>query len=133
MTTKKLDPSIEEFKKFVTKNPKIIDEVRIGKATLQELYEDWYLLGEEDPRWERYRSEIKSEKNTIDTQGNWLNHLLGTVKKMDPNQIQGHLGQLSQALGAIQEVIGQFQGGAAKQGANRSKPTAKHPFQFRKD
>jgi len=133
MTTKKLHPSIEEFKKFVNKNPQIIDEVRSGKATLQELYEDWYLLGEEDTRWDTNRTEDNDDKNETNIQGDWLKHLLGTMKKMDPNQIQSHLGQLSKALGAIQNVIGQLQGGAAGQGGKSSATKSNHPFQFRKD
>ena len=52
MTEKKLHPSVLQFKEFVKNNPKIIQEVRKGKATWQELYEDWYLLGEDDSRWE---------------------------------------------------------------------------------
>lgn len=133
MTTKKLHPSIEEFKKFVNKNPQIIDEVRSGKATLQELYEDWYLFGEEDTRWDANHTEKKTEKKADDVQGDWLTHFLGTIKKVDPNQIQGQLGQLSKALGAIQNVITQLQGGAAGQGRKTSVQKPHHPFQFRKD
>ncbi|MBB6443717.1 YlbD family protein [Bacillus benzoevorans] len=134
MTTKKLHPSIEEFKEFVNKNPQIIDEVRSGKATLQELYEDWYLFGEEDARWDADRAEKNTEKNTSSIKGgDWLTHFLGSMKKMDPNQIQGQLGQLSKALGAIQNVIMQLQGGAAGQGIKVSAQKPNHPFQFRKD
>lgn len=66
MMPKKLHPSVVNFKEFVSNNPKLILEVRKGEATWQELYEDWYLLGEEDSRWEIIRSEnkIQSEENT---------------------------------------------------------------------
>lgn len=135
MTTKKLHPSIEEFKKFVYKNPKILDEVRTGKVTLQEMYEDWYLLGEEDTRWDPYRnsSEKTSKESANNVQGDWLKSVLGPLKKMDPNQIQTHLGQLSSALGAIQGVVAQLADGAAKQGSKKTVQKPNHPFQFRKD
>lgn len=55
MTKTKLHPSVEKFKEFVKQNPQIIKEVRAGNTTWQELYEDWYLLGEEDSRWDSYK------------------------------------------------------------------------------
>ncbi len=134
MTTKKLHPSIEEFKKFVHKNPKILDEVRTGKVTLQEFYEDWYLLGEEDTRWDTYRNRSEEKnKESVEVQGDWLKSVLGPLKKMDPNQIQAQLGQLSSALGAIQGVISQLAAGADKQGRKNTPKKSNHPFQFRKD
>ncbi len=60
MAQKKLHPSVIKFKEFVKNNPKLIQEVRKGKATWQELYEDWYVLGEEDKRWETLGTETNS-------------------------------------------------------------------------
>ena len=37
--------------------------------------------------------------------------ILEKLKKMDPNMISSHIGQLSQALGALQGVLVQFQKG----------------------
>lgn len=134
MTNKKLHPSIEEFKEFVHKNPKILDEVRTGKVTLQEFYEDWYLLGEEDTHWDAYRNNSeKKDKESANVQGEWLKTVLGPLKKMEPNQIQAHLGQLSSALGAIQGVVAQLADGTAKQGSKKTVQKPNHPFQFRKD
>ncbi len=134
MTNKKLHPSIEEFKKFVHKNPKILDEVRTGKVTLQEMYEDWYLLGEEDTHWDAYRNNSeKKGKESASVQGDWLKNVLGPLKKMEPNQIQAQLGQLSSAIGAIQGVVAQLADGAAKQGSKKTVQKPNHPFQFRKD
>ncbi|MDM5328067.1 YlbD family protein [Neobacillus sp. CF12] len=129
---KNLHPSVIKFKEFVKNNPALIKEVRNGNATWQELYEDWYLLGEEDNRWETLgvktspSIEINEEKK-----GDWISTILGTVQKMDPDQIQHYVNNLSQALGAIQGVISQFQRGQPKQVP--SKVEHRHPFSFRKD
>jgi hypothetical protein len=137
MATKKLHPSVLAFKAFVKNNPKLIQEVRKGKATWQELYEDWYLLGEEDTRWEKIGSESSSEteQKTTDSKGDWMSNIMGMVKNMDPNQVQHHINNLSQAIGAIQGVLSQFQGSSP--GPNPVKTTPiegpKHPFSFRKD
>jgi hypothetical protein len=136
MTQKKLHPSVLQFKEFVKNNPKVIKEVRSGKATWQELYEDWYLLGEEDKRWQEVSSGKEAESKTDqDSNGDWLSNIMGMVKKVDPNQMQNHINNLSQALGAIQGVISQFQGGNVNSVSGPLKPQEgpKHPFSFRKD
>jgi len=128
---KKLHPSIEEFKAFVKKHPNTLEDVRNGKATLQELYEDWYLLGENDSKWQQDSSD--TNRSGKDSKGDWLTSILGSLKKMDPEQLQHNINHLSQALGAVQGVLTQFQ-----QGSNRNKPHSpnqkpNNPFLFRKD
>lgn len=129
---KNLHPSVIKFKEFVKNHPDLIKEVRNGNTTWQELYEDWYLLGEEDNRWEQIG--VKASPNVEkddEKKGDWISTILGTVQKMDPDQIQHYINNLSQALGAIQGVISQFQGSQPRQAA--PKIEHKHPFSFRKD
>lgn len=133
MADKKLDPSIEQFKTFVKKNPKIMNEVKNGKTTLQQLYEDWYLLGEEDKRWDHLRSEQGTENMESEKKTDLFPNMLEKLKKMDPNQMQNYVGQLSQALGAIQGVLSQFQSVNNKSPVNSTKDKPNNPFLFRKD
>jgi hypothetical protein len=129
---KNLHPSVIKFKEFVKNNPALIMEVRNGNSTWQELYEDWYLLGEVDNRWETIGVKPSPSAETEDEKkGDWISTILGTVQKMDPDQIQHYINSLSQALGAIQGVISQFQGSQPKQ--VNPKIEHKHPFSFRKD
>lgn len=129
---KNLHPSVIKFKEFVKNNPALIMEVRNGNSTWQELYEDWYLLGEEDNRWETIGVKPSPSAETEDEKkGDWISTILGTVQKMDPDQIQHYINSLSQALGAIQGVISQFQGSQPKR--VNPKIEHKHPFSFRKD
>lgn len=134
MAPKKLHPSVVKFKEFVKNNPKLVQEVRKGKATWQEIYEDWYLLGEEDKRWETIGSETNPEaENKTETKGEWMSNIMGMVKNMDANQIQNHINNLSQAIGAIQGVLSQFQGNTGAGNAAKPPEGPKHPFSFRKD
>ncbi|MFK9092301.1 YlbD family protein [Bacillus salipaludis] len=134
MTQKELHPSVLKFKEFVKNNPHVIKEVRNGKATWQELFEDWYLLGEEDKRWEAIGTENGSApEKTNESKGDWMSNIAGMVKKIDPNQMQNHINNLSQALGAIQGVISQFQGGNVAAGSVKPQEGPKNPFAFRKD
>ncbi len=132
MTSKKLHPSVLKFKEFVKNNPKVIQEVRKGNATWQELYEDWYLLGEDDERWNVLGTENKTETTVSDQKNDWMSNIMGMLKKMDPNQVQHHMNNLSQAIGAIQGLLGQFQN-SNQQNAPRGNDGPANPFSFRKD
>lgn len=136
MANKELHPSIQKFKSFVKNHPKMVMEVRGGNTTFQELFEEWYLLGEEDPRWDIFKdgTEEKGSSSKKEEKKEWVPQILGAIKNMDPNQIQSHISNLSQALGAIQGVISQFQTGNQpnfRSGGEHSQPS--HPFHFRKD
>jgi hypothetical protein len=55
---------------------------------------------------------------------------------MDANQFQSHVNNLSQAIGAIQGLLGQFQGpqgGPSQSNQKRDMEGPTHPFTFRKD
>jgi predicted metal-dependent hydrolase len=138
--TKKKSASVEEFKYFVKRHPSLISEVRKGKTTWQELFEEWYLLGEESSKWKSYEAEVavsteqkKTNDESSENKTDFLSSILGSLKNMDINQIQQHASSLSQALGAISGVISQFQSSetSATKQEEQSKPP--HPFSFRKD
>ncbi|MGV3463784.1 MAG: YlbD family protein [Heyndrickxia sp.] len=143
MASKKLHPSVEKFKSFVKEHPGLIKEVRKGEHTWQELFEDWYLLGEDDPKWETYQSEHPEEtsstsktKKSSKAEKGWMNQLGNILQKMDPDQMDHHIQNLSQAIAAIQGVLAQFQGGSstgATQSQSQSAPEVRNPFSFRKD
>jgi hypothetical protein len=134
MTTKNLHPSVQKFKEFVKNNPKIIQEVRKGNATWQELYEDWYLLGEEDKRWDAI-GEVKADqsKTEDDAKGDFMSNIMGMFKKMDPNQMQTYLQNASEAVSAIQGLLTQFQGGNTANTPTKRPEGPPHPFSFRQD
>ncbi|MBM4764055.1 YlbD family protein [Bacillus sp. B15-48] len=133
MATKELHPTIKQFKEFVKKNPKLVQEVRNEKATWQELYEEWYLLGEDDSRWDPYREGAteKAKTTTQENKGDWVAKVMTAVKNMDSDQIQGQIHHLSQAIAAIQGVLSQFQGNQPTNTPKNDGPP--HPFSFRKD
>jgi Putative coat protein len=133
---KSLHPKVKEFKEFVRKHPKIVKDVRNGNANWQELFEDWYLLGDEDTRWNPYRdtAEKNEKKDEESSKNGWFDHVGELVKKMDANQLQSHINNISEVLGTVQGVISQFQSnpkGTTVTNETRSKPS--HPFSFRKD
>ena len=140
MDDSKLHPSVREFKQFLKDNPKIVRDVRLGKKTWQDLYEDWSLLGENDERWTEYKDgnskepEAKAETPQKGEKIELISQLFSQLKNMDPEQIQKQIANISQALGAIQGVISQFQSSSGKnEQQSPSPPASKHPFSFRQD
>jgi len=122
-------PSIEEFKQFVKRHPKLIKEVRDGKKTWKELYQDWYLLGEEDEIWDTYK-----ETNERENQGNSIiTKILSSLKSMDVNEVSQYITNFQEAIAAIQNVIGQFQTRNENQFDPSRRSVNSHPFSFRKD
>ncbi|MBD8007019.1 YlbD family protein [Bacillus norwichensis] len=133
MAGKKLHPSVEQFKAFVKEHPILIKLVRDNEYTWQELYEDWYLLGEDDPKWAQYTNGNTSKAgHQKDDNKTWVQQLTGVVKKMDANQMQHHINNLSQAIGAIQGVLTQFQGNN-QENTQPQNDAPRNPFSFRKD
>lgn len=124
----------------------MVHDVRSGQKTWQQFYEEWYLLGEEDPIWATYRpdgapafSSVKEnkkekekdnrteEEKTADVMG----QMLSFFKKLDVEQMQHHLANVTSAIGSVQQVIQQFQGSRTQQEQSTSKEN--NPFFFQKD
>ncbi|MCR2820840.1 YlbD family protein [Lederbergia panacisoli] len=134
MKSTSLHPSVEQFKAFVKEHPKLLQLVRREEYTWQELYEDWYLLGADDPKWSKFKNNITEPEQVVTKQEpekKWMNQITGIIKNMDANQVQHHINQLSQAIGAIQGVLTQFQG--SNPPPTNQQPTNLNPFSFKKD
>lgn len=108
-----------------------MEEVGNGEYTLQEFFEEWYLLGEDDPRWKDYRSNDHHDDEKQKSKQDWTTQLTSMLKKIDPNQLDAQINNLSKALGAIQGVLSQFQKTQGQVTPKDERPP--HPFQFRKD
>lgn len=139
--TKKLSPKVQQFKSFVQKHPLLIKEVRQNKTTWQELFEEWYLLGEDDPKWLDYRivqpekteKKSRNKKGKVTEKNEFVNQLLESVKKLDPEQIQKLAGQLSQALDIAIEFLNELKTPGSANTDNTKPALPRNPFAFRKD
>ena len=145
MTKQKLHPNVQKFKNFLKKHPGLVVDVKKGKKTWQDLYEDWYLLGDDDPKWESFsRGEKKKSQKTETKQENqseistteFINQIFSRLKKLDINQVQQYIGSLSEALDTLQKVLGDMQNTEKGNGTELTpsrKRKNKHFFSFRKD
>lgn len=121
--SKSVHPDIRRFKIFVKNHPYVLRDVKSGEKTLQDLFEEYMLFGEEDEIWETYRLEAdervekeekKEEEQNADDEKNTAKESIGVkdivdiFKKMNMNDLQKNLAQISGVLASVQELLMQF-------------------------
>lgn len=147
--SKSIHPDVRKFKSFVKNNPYVLKDVKSGEKTLQDLFEEYMLFGEEDDIWETYKDdpvnnedsgegnadkdEDKKGKKTSKDSIN-VKELLEAVKKMNMNDLQKNLAQISGVLGSVQELLMQFkQSDGRGSSVNSQSSEQQSPFTFRDD
>ncbi|WP_409305305.1 YlbD family protein [Peribacillus sp. SCS-155] len=155
MPENKMDSSVDEFREFIKEHPKLRQEVKDGKYTWKELYQEWYLLGEDNEQWHPYKKntdeisnketkavEVKEVENRENSKpdkedadkSDLIALLMNYMKNMDINQLQKYIANANQALAAIQSLLTSLKGGeGASQEHVRPEPVKSDPFVFRKD
>ena len=153
---KTLHPSIVEFKAFVKKYPKMMQEVRSGNKTLQEFYEEWSIIGEKDAYWKAYENpneaadsetiegEVVSGANEgrkknllsfsdVKAPMEWLGTAFGYLKEVDMNQLQNQITNVGTTIASIQSVIDQFRKPAGSARKETGTPKKQAPPTFKQE
>lgn len=101
---------MDEFREFVSRYPGIKNDVADKKYTWQQVYENWVILGENDPMWQKYKvTTSKAEKkNTIeDLLGQTsIKNVINYVKNIDPDSISKTLNTVQKVLQITQSFSG---------------------------
>ncbi|UQZ58197.1 hypothetical protein C2H93_06330 [Bacillus subtilis] len=132
MANQHANHSINDFKQFVKKHPKLIKEVRKEQRSWQDVYENWVLFGESDPIWDPYREPETAAEAVPETpqKNDFVSKMVTAVKKMDVNQMNEQIDKMSQSISSLQSLLNTFSGSGQK----HSQPgSGQHPFSFRKD
>ncbi|SDC34251.1 YlbD family protein [Shouchella lonarensis] len=143
-----LHPSVQAFKSFIKAHPGVMRDIQSGKKTMQNVFEEWTILGEGHEYWQSYRqtegeyaqtdapeepeqpeAEGAEEDEEGADNGEMMGQLLGMMKKMNVQDLQSHLAQFSAVLGNIQNLVQTFQ----KPTAPTARKENDSPFSFRKD
>lgn len=99
---------MEEFKEFVSKHPKLKEDVNNKTYTWQNIYENWVILGENDPMWNKYKEVKETKPNTLEdllSQNN-IKSIINYVKKLDPDSISKTLNTVQKVLQITQSIGG---------------------------
>ncbi|MCD8509259.1 MAG: YlbD family protein [Bacillus sp. (in: Bacteria)] len=147
--SKSLHPDVKKFKVFVKNNPYVLKPVKRGDKTLQDLFEEYLLFGEEDDIWETYKSgkatdeeedveeeEEKDEKEkgnkSSKKESTGTQDILNMLKKVNFNDLQEHLTQFGGVLASVQELLGQFKQNPQQPPQNNQQQN-NSPFSFHDD
>ncbi|WP_257350583.1 YlbD family protein [Pseudalkalibacillus decolorationis] len=137
----KQNKRVEEFKMFVRSHPGLIDHVKSGNQTWQDVFTEWNLLGEEHEQWNSYKererkigisskSSTQQKKKSNNVTDLSVGEVLSMIKNMDINEVREYVSQFSTAISGIQELLQQFQ---SSKHPGRP-PAPNHPFnQYFKD
>ncbi|MCF6136981.1 YlbD family protein [Pseudalkalibacillus berkeleyi] len=126
---------VEQFKMFVRSHPGLIDHVKNGDQSWQDVFTEWNLLGEDHEQWGKYIerkigvASKKAKKKTNSVNDLSVGELLNMFKNLDIEEVRDYVSQFSSAVTGIQDVLSQFQ----SKGPTRP-PMNSHPFnQYFKD
>lgn len=101
---------MSEFREFVSLHPLLRDEVKNGKRTWQNVYEEWVLYGAGDELWGNYKNttEEKAQTSSLKDMLNMdkVKNVLGYVKKIDPDQVNRTLNNVQKVIQIVQTVGG---------------------------
>ena len=89
----------EEFKAFVSKNPRLINYVKSGEMTWQKFYEIYDLYGENKEAWKDYL-EVAAVSTATSTS------LLSILKNIDLDSVQNGVNSIQRVVGLLQEMGG---------------------------
>ena len=109
-----MDNQVEEFKQFARKYPGLKYEVRSGKATWQSIFEEWYLYGEEDSQWEKFKEIPKdtvASKETVTADEKSSSDSKSSTSTMSGAEMmtQAFQYKVQQTMGTVQKFIQLFQ------------------------
>ncbi|SDG93965.1 Putative coat protein [Alteribacillus persepolensis] len=125
MSQDSLPPSLQEFRTFLYRHPRLIKEVREEKRTWNQLYQDWVILGEEHEEWKPYRVTEEDKKNDNPQSADSLQQLMKMIGQINVNELQQHIAQFSGVMGNVQRMLQHFQ-----KSSGPPKPP-QDPFSFR--
>ena len=99
---------LEQFKTFVSKNPRLINYVKSGEMTWQKFYEIYDLYGENKEAWKDYLEVAASAATSAG--------LLNILKNIDLDSVQNGVNSIQRVVGLLQEM------GSKKEESSEYKP-----------
>ena len=99
----------EEFKAFVKKRPELANFVNSGEMTWQKFYEQWYLYGDDDAVWQKYKKKQETTSNTKTEENKEssfsVSSILNTLKNVDINEVKKGVNNLQKVVELLQGFI----------------------------
>lgn len=94
--------TLDLFKEFVRKNPKLIKYVKNGDMTWQKFYEMFDLYGEDDNIWKEYITD-DLKKDAAAATGFSVAEFFNWMKNIDLDSIQNSVNSLQRVIGVMED------------------------------
>lgn len=95
---------MDEFKEFVKDHPLLKFEVRDGKRTWQNIYEEWVLLGSDDESFKKF---VEKDNATQTVKGQeMIRNIVNYFKKIDPDSLTKTLNNAQKIMSIVQGFTG---------------------------
>ena len=88
--------SKDNFKKFVSNHPELVNYVKNNNVTWQSLYELYDLYGEDNKVWNKYFNSGISEIN--------ISGLLNTIKNINLDSLEENITSIQKAVNLVSEL-----------------------------
>lgn len=96
----------EEFKMFVKKRPELISYVNDGSMTWQKFYEQWYLYGEDEKIWSKYKKETKETKESENKSSSFnFSNFVKSLKNVNMDEVQKGVNSMQKAVELLQGLV----------------------------
>lgn len=84
----------EDFKKFISNKPEIIDYVKNNNVSWQTLFEVYDIYGEKESVWSKY---IKQDNISI-------KNILNSLKNINMDSLEENISSIQKAVGFVEEL-----------------------------
>ena len=91
----------ELFKKFVSSNPSLINNVSSGNTSWQKLFEIYDLYGEDNEVWKKY---IQKNNNNVRSNSMGIKDVLNNIKGMNMDNVQKNISSLQKAVEFLTDI-----------------------------
>jgi hypothetical protein len=101
-----VESKMEAFRMFVNSHPLLRDEVRSGKSTWQNIYEEWVLYGENNPEWNKYVAQDTAKDKPTSFNFDSVKNIVGYIQKINPDSLNRTLNSVQKIIQIVQTVGG---------------------------
>ncbi len=115
----------DEFKRFVSKHPALVEVVANKTHSWQDLFEVYDLYGENEDMWDRYLKNGTTSEATSNAKLNTLGELTKLFKNVNIENVQKYIDTAQKAIGVIQELTGAGAAETVTKGPAASRPINK--------
>lgn len=101
--------TIQDFKNFINRHPKLLEKVRKHGYSWQSYYEKWVLLGEDDKYWQTFKEKnTKSQPQNSQSIEDVLASFSQMIDKVDVPKVQSQVSELNKAIQVINDLLTRY-------------------------